>query len=71
MYPPAAATPSVTIAAMNQMILRFLPEKKFLDLGVKEGKPFHQWLCLHPKVYEMAVKIRSGNYEEIVGVGVG
>lgn len=37
-------------------------------MGVKEGKPFHQIFA--PKVYETAVKIRSGNYEEIVGVGI-
>lgn len=55
---------------MNQMIFRFFIEKRFRDLGVKEEKPFQQGLFLHPEVYETAVKIRSGNYEEIVGIVV-
>jgi len=50
----------------NQMIFRFCAEKKVLGLGVKEGRPFRQSFA--PKVYETAVKIRSGNYEEIVGI---
>jgi len=49
------------------MIFRFSAEEKVLGLGVKEEKPFHRFFA--PKVYETAVKNRSGNYEEIVGVG--
>jgi len=44
-YPPAAAR--ITIAAVNQIVFRLNAEKKVLGLGVKEGKPFHQFL--HPK----------------------
>jgi hypothetical protein len=57
----------VRIIAASQIVFRFILEKKVVGLGVKEGKPFHRFFA--PKVYETAVKNRSGNYEEIVGVG--
>lgn len=55
---------------MDQIILRLLPEKKIFGLDVKEGKPFREWLFLHPEVYEASIGLRLRNYEEIVGIVV-